>query len=154
MASTKELSPQKFQERLAQCRAFVVYSPLRTEVDNRDLVTLPLDAVIYRIDPRPSLNPSEEALHALTTIGNMPAAVFVPGRRFDARGTRHGQGGGWYDRFLARVPSEWLRIGFCFETQFSNEPLKQEAWDQPMDYVYVLGGATHVYETNARSATL
>ena len=154
MARKEKIAPQKFQERLAECRAFVVYSPLRPEVDNRDLITLPLGAVIYRIEPRPSLNPGEEALNALSRLGDLPVAVFIPGRQFDVLGTRYGQGGGWYDRFLARVPSEWLRIGFCYEYQFSAEALKREDWDQPMDYVYVVGNENQIYETGARSATL
>lgn len=71
----------------------------------------------------------------------------MPGRAFDASGTRHGQGGGWYDRFLAEVPKEWLRIGFCYERQFSEEPLKREAWDQAMDAVVVVGnGMVRVYK--------
>lgn len=161
MAQERKIAPHTislhdFQERLAACRAFVVYTPLRTEVDNRNLVTLPFDAVTFSIAPRPSLDPAEEALRAITAIGRLPATIFMPGRRFDVFGTRHGQGGGWYDRFLARVPSEWLRVGFCFEHQFSHDALKREVWDEPMDYVYVVykDGNGALYETRARSGTV
>lgn len=118
-------------------RAFVTYTPLRTEVDARALFDTG-DAATYMIAPRASLDPKEEALGAMEAAGALPTAILMPGRRFDASGTRHGQGGGWYDRFLARVPSGWLRIGFCFDDQFSPAPLVRNAWDQPMDYVCVL----------------
>lgn len=84
----------------------------------------------------------------MQAVGNAPGAVLMPGRRFDAAGTRHGQGGGWYDRFLARVPDEWLRIGFSYDDQLSPTPLIRKEWDQQMDYVVVVSretGAVQVY---------
>lgn len=78
--------------------------------------------------------------------------VYIPGSAFDKYGTRHGRGGGWYDRFLASVPSSWMRIGLCFEENFSSELLKREAWDQPVDWVCVqkVDGMDY-YETKARN---
>lgn len=64
--------------------------------------------------------------------------MFMPGRKFDVAGTRHGQGGGWYDRFLALVPRTWLRIGVCYDNQLSPTYLTRAPWDQAMDYVYVV----------------
>jgi len=152
----KEITLDVFQTRLGSIQAFVVYAPLRTEVPNHQLITLPLDAVLYQIQPRPSLNPLEEAKEALDTIGDLPAVVFMPGRAFDTLGTREGQGGGWYDRFLAHVPSSWLRVGFCYEHQLSSTPLTRNEWDQPVDYVFVVSktGEATIYETHARSGTL
>ncbi len=72
-------------------------------------------------------------------MGTTPVVILIPGRLFDITGTRHGRGGGWYDRFLAAVPREWFRVGFCYESQFSAAPLLREAWDQPMDAVCVVG---------------
>lgn len=123
---------------LAPFQAFVTYSPLRTEVDWRTMVTLP-KGVVYTILPRASLDPLKEALSAMEHIGEAPCAILIPGKRFDAHGTRHGQGGGWYDRFLSRVPKEWLRVGFCSEQQFSKDSLIRKSWDQPMDAVVVMG---------------
>ncbi len=123
---------------IASYRAFVTYVPLQTEVAIFDLISLPKDALIYEIAPRASLDPKTEASRALERIGTDPAFMFIPGRRFDVTGTRHGQGGGWYDRFLTFVPREWLRVGVCFEEQLSQEPLRREAWDQAMDVVCVV----------------
>ncbi len=126
---------------LAPYGAFITYVPLRTEVPFLDYISIPGTAVRYEIAPRASLDPAEEAKKAIALIGTARAAILMPGRSFDALGTRHGQGGGWYDRFLALVPSEWLRIGFCYERQFSPAPLVRQPWDQAMDAVCVIGGA-------------
>ncbi len=133
-------------------RAFITYFPLRSEVPFREYVRLPEDALEYLIEPRASLDPDVEALRAKNVAGQMKTAVLIPGRRFDATGTRHGQGGGWYDRFLKAVPQEWLRIGFCFDAQFSEMPLRRESWDQAVDTVVVIGAqGTTLHDTRARA---
>ncbi|MBP6868700.1 MAG: hypothetical protein KBC16_01175 [Candidatus Pacebacteria bacterium] len=83
--------------------------------------------------------------------------IFLPGRKFDALGTRHGQGGGWYDRYLARVPSNWLRVGLCTSERFSTEALTRLPHDQPVDIVGVYiqeHKEFEFYVTNARSGKL
>ncbi len=120
---------------LTSYQAFITYQPLRTEVTVFDFLTLPTDAAMYEIPPRASLDPLEEVTKARERVGVRETVILIPGRSFDAIGTRHGQGGGWYDRFLAEAPRTWLRIGFCFEEQFSAALLKRESWDQAMDYV-------------------
>lgn len=106
---------------------------------------------MYEIAPRAALDPFAEAKNATALAGDKKTAVLMPGRKFDASGTRFGQGGGWYDRFLSTVPAEWLRVGFCYERQFSPEPLERMDWDQIMDFVCVVGEAgLRVLETNAR----
>ncbi len=125
-------------ELLGDRQTFITYVPLRTEVRALDNISLPRGANVYEIAPRAALDPVAEAAATLRTAGETKTVILIPGRKFDAAGTRHGQGGGWYDRFLARVPREWLRVGFCFEQQFSNEPLPRENWDQTMDIVCVV----------------
>ena len=127
---------------LASTGAVITYVPLRTEVPFRDFLSLPPSILTYEIAPRAALDPFREAEKAIATVGDQQAVILIPGRRFDAAGTRHGQGGGWYDRFLSRVPREWSRIGFCFERQFSSDPLPRESWDQAMDFVFVAKSAT------------
>jgi 5-formyltetrahydrofolate cyclo-ligase len=60
--------------------------------------------------------------------------VIVPGLAFTATGERLGQGGGWYDRFLARVRPECVTIGVGFQQQLLAE-LPTEAHDIPLTLV-------------------
>lgn len=73
--------------------------------------------------------------------------LFIPGQRFDANGTRHGRGYGWYDRLLSRLPKHWLRIGISRHDQWSDVPLKREPWDELMDWVI------HVAPNNTSATT-
>lgn len=136
---------------LAACPAWVTYMPLRTEVAFRDFIAPPESAEAYEIAPRASLDPFEEARKAAAFAGGRKAAVLMPGRAFDAYGTRLGQGGGWYDRFLSVVPKEWIRVGFCTKERFSETRLPREPWDEPVDYVCIAdGSAVRSIKTNAR----
>ena len=139
---------QALIERFPVC---ITYVPVRDEVDFRTFCST---ADAYEIRPQASLDPRAESLLAIETTQERAVAVLVPGRTFDATGTRHGKGAGWYDRFLSQVPASWTRIGFCFEDQFSQEPLMRQPWDEPMDYVVVVpraDGSPALYETGARS---
>lgn len=138
----------------ASFQAFVLYQPLRTEVPLGDYLALSKDAPSYEIVPRASLDPAEEVLRAQQVVGTLPTLIALPGRQFDALGTRLGQGGGWYDRFLAKAPVEWLRVGFCFTTQFSETPLPRQPWDEPVDVVCVVDKETGLLSCTQTRARL
>ncbi|MDJ0769945.1 MAG: 5-formyltetrahydrofolate cyclo-ligase [Ilumatobacter sp.] len=60
--------------------------------------------------------------------------VIVPGLAFSLAGDRLGQGGGWYDRFLARTRHDCTTIGVGFEPQVVAE-LPIEPHDVRVDLV-------------------
>lgn len=60
--------------------------------------------------------------------------LLVPGLAFTRAGQRIGRGGGFYDRFLARLPASTVKMGVCFEEQIV-ETLPVEPHDQRMDAV-------------------
>ena len=121
---------------LSSVEHVISYQPLRTEVSIS--LFIPENTQVHLIPARASLDPHEIAGAMKDAVGESSCAILIPGRQFDASGTRHGQGGGWYDRFLAEVPRQWLRIGFCYDDQFSEAPLVRQSWDQAMDYVVVM----------------
>jgi 5-formyltetrahydrofolate cyclo-ligase len=47
--------------------------------------------------------------------------VVVPGLAFTADGHRIGQGGGWYDRFLAGIRPDAVTVGVAFREQLVDE---------------------------------
>lgn len=57
---------------------------------------------------------------------------FVPGREFDAQGSRRGRGSGHFDRFLAGISKPI--VGLCFERQLVNN-LSPKPWDVKMTAV-------------------
>lgn len=141
---------------LRQYDGLITYVPLRTEVDPT-LLPQTVFKKTHTIPPRPSLSPLEEALRSLRVMEESTVVILLPGRKFDAFGTRHGQGGGWYDRYLGRVPSAWLRIGLCTSERFSAVPLIRQSHDEPVDIVAVYDISTQKFEyhiTNARSGKL
>ena len=60
--------------------------------------------------------------------------VVVPGVAFTADGQRLGQGGGWYDRFLAGLRDDAVAIGVCFEAQIL-DAVPTEPHDVVLDVV-------------------
>jgi 5-formyltetrahydrofolate cyclo-ligase len=60
--------------------------------------------------------------------------VIVPGTAFTPAGDRLGQGGGWYDRFLAAVRPDCLNVGVAFAPQVV-ESLPVEPHDLKVDVV-------------------
>lgn len=63
-----------------------------------------------------------------------PDVVVVPGLAFTAAGQRLGQGGGWYDRYLAEIRDDCLTVGVCFHEQLLAR-VPTEAHDVTLDVV-------------------
>lgn len=72
--------------------------------------------------------------------GRWPDLVVVPGLAFTEAGERLGQGGGWYDRFLADRSPGTLVVGVAFEPQVI-DAVPTDAHDVPMDCVVTDAGA-------------
>jgi 5-formyltetrahydrofolate cyclo-ligase len=68
-----------------------------------------------------------------------PDVVIVPGLAFTSAGQRLGQGGGWYDRFLASVRDDCVTIGVAFAPQIVDE-LPTEAHDVALDVIVTDAG--------------
>lgn len=59
--------------------------------------------------------------------------ILIPALAFDLAGNRLGQGGGWYDRVLARAPNA-LKIGVCFDFQIV-ESVPRQSHDIAMNFI-------------------
>jgi 5,10-methenyltetrahydrofolate synthetase len=128
---------EKIKKRIQKIKSsgVITYLPFLGEVDPEAYIPFSKNTRIHLIQPDRSLDPFIEAEKVKTFFTDHSPIIFVPGRKFDTAGTRHGRGGGWYDRFLSTVPSTWIRIGFCHLEQLSETPLVRESWDMPMHFV-------------------
>ncbi len=79
----------------------------------------------------------KSALGIMEPLTGIPAEVLnyivCPGLAFSPQGERLGQGGGFYDRALAKYPSAQL-IGVCFQCQLLDQ-IPTEVHDLKMDRV-------------------
>ena len=69
-------------------------------------------------------------------------AVLVPGVAFDHDAHRLGRGGGFYDRFLDKLPPRCVTIGIGFDEQLV-EAVPTEQWDKQLDHVVTPQGLFH-----------
>ena len=60
--------------------------------------------------------------------------MIIPGLAFSADGRRLGRGGGYYDRYLAGITKNTVKIGVCFENILSVD-IPAETHDITMDYI-------------------
>jgi 5-formyltetrahydrofolate cyclo-ligase len=60
-------------------------------------------------------------------------AILLPGSVFDKRGGRFGYGGGFYDRFVSKIPNG-VRIGLAFDLQVV-EQIPLQPHDELLDFV-------------------
>ncbi len=76
--------------------------------------------------------------------------ILVPGLAFTKHGDRLGRGGGFYDRYLASLPSTTFKLGVCFAVQIV-QTLPIEPHDQQMDAVVTEDGLfPQVYPSRRR----
>lgn len=59
--------------------------------------------------------------------------ILVPGLGFNAYGERLGRGKGFYDRYLTNFKG--LKIGICFDCQWSDDHLPTDDWDIKMNFI-------------------
>ncbi len=78
----------------------------------------------------------------LADLGSV-AAVLVPGIAFDIKGNRLGFGGGYFDKFLSRLPKKAKKIGLAFSCQVA-KAVPHEKHDMRVDYLITENG---VYKT-------
>jgi hypothetical protein len=63
----------------------------------------------------------------------VPQALLIPPVGFDARGYRLGYGGGYFDRTLAEMTPQPLKIGVAFEMS-RLESIHPQTYDIPLDF--------------------
>ena len=71
------------------------------------------------------------------------AAVIVPGIAFDMKGNRLGFGGGYFDKFLKKLPARCVKVALAFSLQIVKS-VPSEPHDVKMDYIITEKG---VFET-------
>jgi 5-formyltetrahydrofolate cyclo-ligase len=109
-------------------RSVMVYDAMAGEPDLSEFVTWCDHRGIATIAPDPMPTALEPVDPASVDV------VVVPGLAFAEDGGRLGQGGGWYDRFLARARDGCVAIGVCFDAQVVLD-LPVADHDVPVDVV-------------------
>jgi 5-formyltetrahydrofolate cyclo-ligase len=95
---------------------------------------------LWRIRNLDALVPHKHGIRAPDVTLSSPTepinidCVIYPGIAFTKGLSRLGRGGGYYDRYLTRLPASTVRIGVCFDGQL-RETLPEEAHDQRVDAV-------------------
>lgn len=117
-----------------RCDSVIAYLPIDDEPDYR-LLGLPTPVYIV---PARGDNDCAAAMRDARASVHGEVCVLVPGRAFDMTGTRHGRGGGWYDRFLARAPRDWITIGVTTPGRLSTTPLERKEHDIPVAYLAIV----------------
>lgn len=127
---------QEFSKLVALYNGAILYKPLPGEIDYTEAL-FPIDLhpnqMVLPINKEE--NPFTWANKSVEHFKKGIPYVLIPGTSFDIYGTRYGKGGGWYDRFLSKIPNTWLKIGIANKSNVSLEKLKKQTWDQSMDFI-------------------
>lgn len=148
----KENDQEELLGLLRKARRVIGYLPLGTEPDFNSFLSVHAINASLTVVPQQQNADPEVFAHDFAEGMSSDVCVFVPGTAFDSNGTRHGRGGGWYDRFFSIAPPTWIRIGVLDVSAFSKTSLVREAWDEPVDYLLISESgtwkvlATHVRE--------
>ena len=135
--ATIDTSPERTERLWARVRAMPEVSAARVVMAYRALPGEPdattfvewcrsVGKTVVFAEPRPDATFPVDA--------GEPDVVIVPGLGFTPAGARLGQGGGWYDRFLAGLRSDATVIGVGFAEQVVDE-LPTESHDAVLDVV-------------------
>lgn len=125
------------------CDTVVMYDPIPGEIANLEHFVSDLTHKKRLVLPKDkSVDPFVYAALISKECSDGKVCIFIPGTMFDAHGTRHGRGGGWFDKFLSAIPCTWIRVGVTTNQNFSNSRLERKLWDEPVDYVLVVSGAS------------
>lgn len=88
--------------------------------------------------PRDPFGPSLDA-SAIATV----STIIIPALAVDYRGTRLGQGGGWYDRVLQYRSPTARTVAICYDSELMTEDeLPRDDHDINMDMVITPSGVT------------
>lgn len=102
--------------------------------ENREII--PSEIIDWDKDLVPGaykiLEPAEKALRPVHP--REIDLLIVPGVAFDSRGNRLGYGGGYYDRFFARLRADVLLAAIAFELQVVPR-VPVDRWDRPVDCI-------------------
>jgi|SRR3989344_3136275 len=131
-------SQQEFKGLISTYTGVIAYKPLADEIDY-DNSTFPIKLHENKILLQSGKieNPFISAEKYTEYFKKDKIYILVPGTKFDIYGIRYGRGGGWYDRFLSKVPRAWLRIGVTDISRLSSEQLEKKPLDEIMDFVIV-----------------
>jgi len=119
---------------LADFEVVIGYEPLPDELPWQDFIT---NQEIFIIPPDKQIDPFTLADELNSNYRNKSVVILVPGHKFDSYGNRIGRGGGWYDRFLGRLPNSWAIVGMCPIQKLSQAALTPNPWDQSVQLLYI-----------------